>query len=143
MLKFTQLPKILLPEQETELNSRIANIDELITDEIAGLIKEKDDTTALVKANREKITELASRLRELRSKVRPSDSGDRPRRGRTVSGRDETDELGRTRRRGGSEDRGRDGDVEMEDGDGPTGEEREREAGVQIRGEDGDVEVEY
>ena len=122
-----QLPKILLPEQEDELNTRIANIDELITDETAALFKEKEEVAATVISNRARIEELVGKLADLRKQVKPLE----------IRGRADIDELGRTRRR--NEDRDS-VDIDREDDRAET---KEREAGVQIRGEDGDVEVEY
>lgn len=107
-----------MPEQETELNSQIANLDEMITDEVAALVREKEETTKQVKENKARIEELASKLSELRKEVKPLSI-----RGR--GNKPDVDELGRTRRE----------DMEVED--------ENREQGVQIRGEDGDVEVEY
>ena len=137
-----QLPKILLPEQEDELKSRTANIDELITDEIAALVKEKEETTERVRNNRGRIEELSTKLSDLKSRVKPSDR-DRRRNGNE----DEVDELGRSRRRDSERDDRRDrndrGERERSRDRGmDVDEEKEREAG-RVQGEDGDVEVEY
>jgi hypothetical protein len=102
-----------LPHQEDVLNSRIANIAELIADEAADLEKEKHNVAETSIKNRERIQELSSKLGELRKQVRPESAR-----------RESRDELGRTPRE----------EMEID---------VDREAGVQIRGDEGDVEVEY
>ena len=109
----TKLPKILLPEQEAIRATRIANIEELITEEASSIAREKETTAAVVKANRLRIDELVTKLEQLRKQVKPVEKV-------------EKDDYGRVPREEMDVDR---------DGD--------REAGVQIKGEDGDVEVEY
>jgi hypothetical protein len=101
------------------LNSRIANIDELIADEAAALEKEKESIKRTSRSNKARIEELADNLDELRRKVKPEAA---------KGGRDrERDDFGRI-----PKDK-----MDIED------EREEREKGVQIKGEDGDVEVEY
>jgi hypothetical protein len=84
-----QLPKILLPHQKSTLNTRIANIDELITDEAEALEKEKESIKRTSRSNKARIEELADSLDELRRKVKP----DAARAGR---GDRERDDFGRT-----------------------------------------------
>jgi uncharacterized protein YoxC len=121
------LPKKLLPEQESELHSITTNIDELITEEAEGLVKEKDSVANSVKANRERIEVLVNKLAELRKQVKPIERETRP----------------RDRERERDRDKGRNRD----DRDGEKADkermEVDDEEGVQIRGDDGDVEVEY
>ena len=119
-----QLPKVLLPHQESALKTRIANTEELITDESSALEIEKATLASTSKTNRARIDELSGRLAELRKTVRPAR---------------EKDDFGRVPREERDE-------ADMEDHDGRPAdrpEEDDRERGVQIRGEDGDVEVEY
>jgi hypothetical protein len=122
-----QLPKILLPHQKSTLNTRIANIDELITDEAEALEKEKESIKRTSRSNKARIEELADSLDELRRKVKP----DAARAGR---GDRERDDFGRTPKEKMEVD---------EREDSVLREREEREKGVQIKGEDGDVEVEY
>jgi hypothetical protein len=122
-----QLPKILLPHQKSTLNTRIANIDELITDEAEALAKEKESIKRTSRSNKARIEELADSLDELRRKVKP----DAARAGR---GDRERDDFGRTPKEKMEVD---------EREDSVLREREEREKGVQIKGEDGDVEVEY
>lgn len=121
------MPKILLPNQQSTLDTRQTNISELITDESSLLAKEKESNQTTTKTNRARIEELSRRLTELRAQVKPEkrdrdDFGRRPR-----EERGEDSEMPH-------EDR-REEDVREDVGD--------REEGVQIRGEDGDIEVEY
>ncbi|RXK41126.1 hypothetical protein M231_01529 [Tremella mesenterica] len=111
------LPKILLPEQEEELNIRIKNIDELVKAEADDLAKEEEKTRTTAAENRRRMEELTDKLTELRRKVRPE-------------GLVEKDDFGRTPREQMEVDRDREISIK-------------REEGVQIRGENGDVEVEY
>ena len=133
------MPNVLLPEQEDELKARIINIDELLSDEAASLVKEKEETAAIVRTNRARIEELSAKLSELRKQVQPTekrrdrDRGDRDRGRHDSRQGDDVDELGRSRRRELEEDQ------EM---GGEEGDEKEREAG-RIDAEEGDVEVEY
>jgi hypothetical protein len=122
-----QLPKILLPHQKSTLNTRIANIDELIADEAEALEKEKESIKRTSRSNKARIEELADSLDELRRKVKP----DAARAGR---GDRERDDFGRTPKEKMEDD---------EREDNVLREREEREKGVQIKGEDGDVEVEY
>jgi hypothetical protein len=122
-----QLPKILLPHQKSTLNTRIANIDELIADEAEALEKEKESIKRTSRSNKARIEELADSLDELRRKVKP----DAARAGR---GDRERDDFGRTPKEKMEVD---------EREDSVLREREEREKGVQIKGEDGDVEVEY
>jgi hypothetical protein len=122
-----QLPKILLPHQKSTLNTRIANIDELIADEAEALEKEKESIKRTSRSNKARIEELADSLDELRRKVKP----DAARAGR---GDRERDDFGRTPKEKMEVD---------EREDNVLREREEREKGVQIKGEDGDVEVEY
>jgi len=108
-----QLPKVLLPHQEGTLTTRIANLEELITEESTSLAKEKESVAELVRTNRVRIDELVTKLERLRKQVKPVEKV-------------EKDDFGRAPREEMEVDR---------DGD--------REAGWQIKGEDGDVEVEY
>jgi hypothetical protein len=111
------------------LHSRIANIDELITDEAEALEKEKESIKRISRANKARIEELADSLDELRRKVKP----DSARAGGRDRGR-ERDDFGRTPKEKMEVD---------EREDSVLREREEREKGVQIKGEDGDVEVEY
>jgi hypothetical protein len=125
-----QLPKILLPHQKSTLNTRIANIDELIKDEAEALEKEKESIKRTSRSNKARIEELADSLDELRRKVKPDSA-------RAGRGDRERDGFGRTPKEKMEVD-------EREDSVLREREEREeREKGVQIKGEDGDVEVEY
>lgn len=147
---FAQLPKVLLPEQESELASQVANIEELISEEAEQLAKEKESTTETVRKNRARISELSEKLQDLRKQVKSSapksgvdEMGRVPRGG---SGRDERESSAsgrgkRGRERSRSRDRD-DGDMEVE-GDAAAGNDADREAGVTIEGENGDIEVEY
>jgi chromosome segregation ATPase len=133
-LAYIQLPKILLPEQQSELKSTIANIEELISEELASLEKERKEAADTSSRNKERISELSSKLSDLRKQVKPLEI-----KGRAFNGH--TDELGRERRPT---------EEETMDVDDEKDQEREREQarndkekGVQIRGDDGDVEVEY
>jgi hypothetical protein len=92
-----------LPHQEDVLNSRIANIAELIADEAADLEKEKHNVAETSIKNRERIQELSSKLGELRKQVRPESAR-----------RESRDELGRTPSEAGVQIRGDEGDVEVE-----------------------------
>ena len=122
-----------MPEQEAELKSTIANIDELISDEAAGLAKERKEAAETASKNKARMSELSSKLSDLRKQVKPLET-----KGRASTGA--TDELGRDRRPTEDEK------MDMDDADHDKERERERtekEKGVQIRGDDGDVEVEY
>ena len=122
-----------MPEQEAELKSTIANIDELISDEVAGLAKERKEAAETASKNKARMSELSSKLSDLRKQVKPLEI-----KGRASTGA--TDELGRDRRPTEDEK------MDMDDADHDKERERERtekEKGVQIRGDDGDVEVEY
>ena len=122
-----QLPKILLPHQKSTLNTRIANIDELITDEAEALEKEKESIKRTSRSNKARIEELADSLDELRRKVKPDSA-------RARRGDRERDDFGRTPKE----------KMEVDEMEYSVLREREeREKGVQIKGEDGDVEVEY
>jgi hypothetical protein len=100
-----QLPKILLPHQKSTLNTRIANIDELIADEAEALEKEKESIKRTSRSNKARIEELADSLDELRRKVKP----DAARAGRGDSVLREREE-----REKGVQIKGEDGDVEVE-----------------------------
>lgn len=126
-LRSLQLPKILLPEQEDELKSTIANVDELITDEVAALAKEKEESTVTAARNRERIAELSLKLGDLKKQVKPLEIKGRAAREGT------TDEMGRTRR----ESRRESESMQVDEA------EKEPEPSFQVRGENGDVEVEY
>jgi len=109
------------------LHTRIANIDELITDEAEALEKEKEAIKRTSRSNKARIEELADSLEELRRKVKPDSA-------RAVRGEGERDDFGRTPK----------GKMEVDEREDSVLREREeREKGVQIKGEDGDVEVEY
>lgn len=130
----SQLPKILLPHQQSTLDSRIANTDELIADEMAALETEKETIKKTSRANKARIEELTERLSELRKQVKP---------GRAARDTDrsakESDDFGRMPRGEDAE-----GDVKMDQEKAVDETERDdREKGVQIKGDDGDVEVEY
>lgn len=130
------MPRILLPAQHGELESRIANIDELITDESSAFVKEKEAGRTTIKKNKERIEELTLKLTELRKQVKPLEI-----RGRAST--EQTDEMGRQKRST------RDDEMQVEREEKEVEREREKErenekeAGVQIRGENGDIEVEY
>ncbi|WWD19069.1 hypothetical protein CI109_103527 [Kwoniella shandongensis] len=127
------LPKILTPSQEDTLRSRLANIDELISEEITALEKERTTVIETAKSNRTKMEEVSTKLAELRRQAPPSTKSGGGRRER------DRDDFGRTPREEMDTKPDRDSvgaDVDMAGGD-------DREAGVQIKGEDGDIEVEY
>lgn len=130
------MPRILLPSQHAELESRIANIDELITDESLAFGKEKEAGRSTITKNKARIEELTSKLTELRKQVKPLEI-----RGRATT--EHTDDLGRQKRSRRDEDM----QVDQEEKEGERAREKEREnekeAGVQIRGDNGDIEVEY
>ena len=112
-LTHTQLPKVLLPEQEITLTTQIASIEALVTEESDALAREKESVAEMLTTNRARIDELVTKLERLRKQVKPMEKVEK-------------------------EDFGRAPKEEMEvDRDG------DKEAGVQIKGEDGDVEVEY
>lgn len=122
-----------MPQQQATLDSQIANIDELISDEARDLADEKKRTANTVERNRVRMAELASKLDGLRAQ--------RP-------GKDDFGRAPRGEMRERAVSRGtRDGRREREDREDSEREREappdDREAGVQIRGEDGDVEVEY
>lgn len=131
------MPKVLLPHQKSTLDSRIANIDELITDEAAALEKEKETTIRTSRANKARIEELSDKLAELRQQVKPD------------TGRRERDDFGRMPRDNKMDEdapepaKDREGDAEQEREREWEREREDKERGVQIKGEDGDVEVEY
>lgn len=108
-----QLPKVLLPEQEIALTTRIASIEELITEEFDALAREKESVAETVRTNRSRIDELVTKLERLRKQVKPLEKV-------------EKDDFRRVPKEEMDVDR-----------------EGDKEAGVQIQGEDGDVEVEY
>ena len=116
------------------MKSTIANIDELISEEVAGLEKERKESTETASRNKERISELSSKLSELRKQVKPLEI-----KGRASNG--QTDELGRERR--ATEDDRMDVEGEKDREREREQERAEKERGVQIRGDDGDVEVEY
>ncbi len=92
---------------------RIANVEEIISEDTASLAKEKTSVSETVKSNRARIDGLVTKLERLRKQVKPAEKA-------------EKDDYGRAPRE------------EMD-----VDQEGDREAGVQIQGEDGDVEVEY
>ncbi|KAK8854785.1 hypothetical protein IAR55_003524 [Kwoniella newhampshirensis] len=131
------LPKILLPSQEDTLRSRLANIDELISEEITALENERTKVVETGKSNRARMEELQAKLVELRKQAPKSE-------GRAREGNRDRDDFGRTPREEMEAEtrspRKESASVEVEmNGEGGD----DREAGVQIKGEDGDVEVEY
>lgn len=126
------MPKKLLPEQESDLKTLGVNIDELISEEVAAFASEKESALERIKKNRAEIVELGAKLAELKKNLKPMEI--RGRAGTT----DQTDELGRDRRR---ESTGM--EVDGEDRAEAKDEKEPKEAAIQIRGENGDVEVEY
>ncbi|WVR07585.1 hypothetical protein IAU60_004627 [Kwoniella sp. DSM 27419] len=147
------LPKILLPHQKEALHSRKANIAELISEEEADLVKERDNVSSTVEKNKARIAELQEKLVELRRRKKESAANDPE---SSASKRD-TDELGRTPRDEMDLDgvagtaAGRTSSVSAsqtpvrDSVDGPaTASVAEAEAsGVLIKGDEGDIEVEY
>lgn len=130
-----QLPKILLPHQKSKLDSRIANITELMEDEMTALETEKENIKKTSRANKARIEELTERLTELRKQVKPDSGGREPTRERNRE-RDR-DDFGRIPRDVDEKmDEDKEAEVEKNEGD-------DREKGVQIKGDDGDIEVEY
>lgn len=142
----------MIRAQQSELDSRIANIDELITDEEIAFHKEKEAGAGTIKKNRARIEELSAKLVELRKQVKPLEI-----RGRATT--EQTDEMGRQRRSRDQDDEmqveqaggvEQDSDMHVEKGkeqgketDKEKEKEDEKEAGVQISNENGDIEVEY
>ncbi|WWC71560.1 uncharacterized protein I206_105518 [Kwoniella pini CBS 10737] len=128
------LPKILLPSQASTLKSRQANIQEIISEEVDSIEKERENTRSTAIRNKDRIQELQEKLIELRKQVKSSkgeEDNTNEARSRSSNRRDrDRDDLGRTPRE------------EMEV-DQPSETKDNEERGVVIKGDEGDIEVEY
>ncbi|XAO25683.1 hypothetical protein I312_104511 [Cryptococcus bacillisporus CA1280] len=140
------LPKILMPHQDDLIKSQVANIDELISEEVAALAAEREQIRTTAKENKKRMEELSAKLSELRKQVKTSKDKDRDLKGggteKSESGL-KTDELGRAPREEMMEV---DDDKSKEDksrGDKVKDVRDEKEKGVKIEGDEGDIEVEY
>ncbi|KAE8542565.1 hypothetical protein D1P53_001345 [Cryptococcus gattii VGV] len=128
------------------IKSQVANIDELISEEVAALAAEREQIRTTARENKKRMEELSAKLSELRKQVRTSKDKDRDLKGggteKSESGL-KTDELGRAPR-----------EEMMEVDDDKSKEDKsknekvkdvrdEKEKGLKIEGDEGDIEVEY
>jgi hypothetical protein len=65
----SQLPKVLVPEQEDALRERQARVDTLIADEVDALRTERDDAARTADTNREKMADLTVKLQRLKEQA--------------------------------------------------------------------------
>lgn len=132
------LPKILMPHQDDLIKSQVANIEELISEEVAALAAEREQIRTTTRENRKRMEELSAKLSELRKQVRTTKDKD-------STGPDH--EKGESRMR--TDDLGRAPREEMMEVDDKSKNEKskdvrdEKEKGVKIEGDEGDIEVEY
>ncbi|WWC90705.1 uncharacterized protein L201_005642 [Kwoniella dendrophila CBS 6074] len=134
------LPKILLPSQKSAIQSRQANISEIITEEIEALDKEREKVNSTSIKNKERIEELTEKLKELRKQVKSTTkSNDQDNEENSSNHKDV-----RGSRRGRDRDSSRDdfGRIPRDQMDLDTDKDKE-EKGVLIKGDEGDMEVEY
>lgn len=135
-----------MPHQDDLIKSQVANIDELISEEVAALAAEREQIRTTARENKKRMEELSAKLSDLRKQVRTSKDKDRDLKGggteKSESGL-QTDELGRAPREEmmevdddkSKEDKSKDDKVkDVRD---------EKEKGVKIEGDEGDIEVEY
>ncbi|OXB36773.1 hypothetical protein J007_03461 [Cryptococcus neoformans] len=135
------LPKILMPHQDDLIKSQVANIDELISEEVAALAAEREQIRTTARENKKRMEELSAKLSELRKQVRTTKDKDTTGTEKSES-RMRTDDLGRAPREEMMEVDDKSKQDESKD-DKHKDVRDEKEKGVKIEGDEGDIEVEY
>lgn len=89
---------------------RIANVEDLISEESSSIAKEKASVSETVRSNRARIDELVTKLERLRKQIKPAEKAEKDDFGRVPKEEMDVDRD----REAGVQIRGEDGDVEVE-----------------------------